>query len=215
MKRGKGYFSFEGIDGSGKTTQAQLLSRYLTRKGYDVVVCHEPGTTIIGERIQSILLDPERKEMSPLTELCLYNASRAQLLSEVVIPALYQNKVVILDRFYDSTLAYQGFGREIDKDVIKVLDRIIVRDMKPELTFFLTIDITEARRRNQQAVKGDRFDNEALEFYQKVAEGYYHIAQEESERFKIIDAQGKSEDIHKKILALIEDHGFFRHKGTG
>src|SRR3990172_10930351 len=129
----KGFFSFEGIDGSGKTTQIQLLSDSLKQQGVDVVLCREPGSTAIGESIRSLLLDPERSEMAHLTELLLYNASRTQLLSEVVIPALNNNRVVICDRFIDSTLAYQGFGRDIDRELIKVLDKIVVNTIKPEL----------------------------------------------------------------------------------
>ena len=211
----KGFFSFEGIDGSGKTTQIQLLSDSLKQQGVDVVLCREPGSTAIGESIRSLLLDPERSEMAHLTELLLYNASRTQLLSEVVIPALNNNRVVICDRFIDSTLAYQGFGRDIDRELIKVLDKIVVNTIKPELTFFLNLDLDEARRRNKKVLKDDRFEREAHEFYQKVLTGYHTIAHHEPERFKIIDAQGKPEDVHKKIIAIIKDHGFFRHKGTG
>lgn len=207
----KGLFSFEGIDGSGKTTQVNLLSHSLKERGFDVLVCYEPGSTVIGESIRQILLAPERIDMAPLTELFLYSASRAQLLSEIVHPALSSNKVVILDRFSDSTFAYQGYGRGLDREALKILDRIVVKEFKPELTFFLDLDIHEARRRNKKALKDDRFEREARAFYQKVAQGYDAIAKEEPHRFKIINAQGKPEEIHKRILALMTDYGFFRH----
>ena len=149
--------------------------------------------------------------MFPLTELLLYNASRAQLLSEIVVPALNSNKVVILDRFSDSTFAYQGFGRGLNQETLKVLDRIVVNEIKPELTFYLDLDMYEARKRNKKADKDDRLERESLEFYTKVVQGYYTIAKEEPHRFKIINAQGGPEEVHKIILALMTDYGFFRH----
>jgi len=199
----KGFISFEGIEGSGKTTQVRLLGDYLKAKGYDVLITEEPGGTEIGFRIREILLDP-RSSMNPLTELLLYSASRAEHVREVIYPALMRGTIVIIDRFSDSTIAYQGYGRGIDLIIIKALDDIVAGDLKPYISFLLDIDASEGLRRNTDVRKEDRFELEAIEFHERIRHGYLQIAREEPNRVKVIDASGEIEEVNKKIIKVLE-----------
>lgn len=200
-----GFFSFEGIDGSGKTTQLKLFSHYLQMKGHDVVVCHEPGGTKIGEEIRKLLLNPMIKgEIYFLTELLLFNASRAQLIHEVILPSLKANKIILIDRYIDSTLAYQGYGRGINKDIIKNLNEMVTKNIKPLLTFLFVIDIETAKKRNSDAKKKDRFEGESIEFIQSVQEGYREFAKIEPKRFRIINADKSPQKINEEIINHVE-----------
>ncbi len=194
--------SFEGIDGAGKSTQVRLLADHLKECGISSVICYEPGGTEIGDSIREILLNPEYKHMSPLTELLLFYASRCQLLEEVVIPALNQDKVILLDRFIDSTYAYQGYGRGIDLNTISLLNKLILRGIRPDRTFLLDISVEEALRRKK---KHDRFDEESVDFLKKVRSGYREIAEAEPDRIKIIDAKKPVLEIAKEILEALEE----------
>jgi dTMP kinase len=197
------FISFEGIEGTGKTTQVRLLSEYLRGKGYDVLTTEEPGGTVIGRKIRDILLDPENS-MEPLTELLLYYASRAQLIREVIYPALLQQKVVITDRFTDSTIAYQAYARGVDMEVIDELNRIVTREIRPALTILLDIDVEEGLRRNRMVDKRDRFEMETLEFHRRVREGYLRLAEQEPQRIRLVDASRGIEEVHKEIVRIIE-----------
>ncbi|MBI4839138.1 MAG: dTMP kinase [Nitrospirae bacterium] len=199
----RGFLTFEGIEGSGKSTQLKLLSSYLKAKGLKVLTTEEPGGTKIGLQIRGILLAPENS-MHPLTELLLYNTSRAQHVREIIYPALMQGAVVICDRFFDSTVAYQGYGRGIEISVIRTLNEITAPDLKPFVTFLLDMDVEEGLRRNVKARKRDRLELETVEFHKRVREGYFEIAKEEPERVKIIDASGSTEEVHKKIIEALE-----------
>jgi dTMP kinase len=199
----KGFLSFEGIEGSGKSTQVKLLAGYLKSKGFTVLTTEEPGGTKISLKIRDILLSIGN-HMDPMTELLLYNSSRAQHLREVIYPALTRNTVVITDRFSDSTTAYQGYARGIDLAIIKTLNEIVASDLKPFLTFLLDIDVEEGLKRNQKAQKKDRFEIETVEFHNLVRKGYLQIAMEEPERVKLIDASGNAGEVHKKIIEILE-----------
>jgi len=199
----KGFLSFEGIEGSGKSTQVKLLAGYLKSKGLTVLTTEEPGGTKISLKIREILLSIENN-MDPLTELLLYNSSRAQHIREVIYPALTRNTIVVTDRFSDSTTAYQGYARGIDLAIIKTLDEIVASDLKPFLTFLLDIDVEEGLKRNQKAQKKDRFEIETVEFHNRVRKGYLQIASEEPERVKLINASGSAEEVHKKIIEILE-----------
>ncbi|GBE06369.1 MAG TPA: dTMP kinase [Nitrospirae bacterium] len=198
-----GFISFEGIEGSGKSTQAKLAADYLKGKGRDVLITEEPGGTKISRKIRGILLDAGNN-MDPLTELLLYNSARAQHVREIIYPALTRGIIVITDRFSDSTLAYQGYARGIDLAVIKTLDDIVAPDLKPSLTFLLDMDVEEGLRRNRAAKKEDRFELETVEFHKKVRNGYHQIAVEEPDRIKIIDASASVGDVSKKIIEILE-----------
>ncbi|MBI5739939.1 MAG: dTMP kinase [Nitrospirae bacterium] len=200
----KGFISFEGIEGAGKSTQAKLLSEYLGAKGHNVLLTVEPGGTGIGQKIRSLLLEPQN-HMDPVTEILLYYASRAQHVREVIYPALLKNTVVITDRFTDSTIAYQGYARGLDLSIIHSLDEIVVPDLKPFLTFLLDLDVEEGLRRNRRAQKEDRFELETLEFHSRVREGFLRIAAEEPERVRIIDASRGPEEVCKDIMRIAEE----------
>lgn len=197
------FVSFEGIEGTGKTTQARLLSEHLSKKGRATVLTEEPGGTPIGLRIREVLLHVDHTEMHPVTELLLYNASRSQHVHEVILPALNAGRIVLTDRFSDSTLAYQGFGRGVDMNVIGTLDRIATGGLKPDLTILLDIDAETGLMRNRGANKVDRLELEDIEFHKRVRNGYHELAKREPERIKIIDASGTMEEILQKIIGAV------------
>jgi dTMP kinase len=199
----KGFISFEGVEGCGKTTQVRLLGKYLKAKNFKVLITEEPGGTKIGLKIREILLSPENR-MDPLTELLLYNSSRAQLIREVIYPALMQDIVVITDRFIDSTIAYQGYARGVDLRIINALNEIVAPDLKPFITFLLDIDVEEGLRRNRDKQKADRLELETLEFHNQVRRGYLQIAKEEPHRIKVIDASGSIEEVNRKVIETLE-----------
>jgi len=192
------FITFEGGEGSGKSLQALALHRKLNRLNVPVILVNEPGSTPLGERLTRLLKWAQSTDIFPLTELMLFNASRAQLLHEVVRPALKVGKVVICDRYADSTIAYQGYGRKIDIDAIKNTNEIATRGLKPDLTILLDIPVSEgfARKTGQEP---DRFEKEARAFHQRVRKGYLQLAAEEPQRWLVIDASLPKEKI-KQII---------------
>ncbi len=204
MSRAKGFISFEGIEGSGKSTQAKRLAGYFRSKGKKVIHTAEPGGTNIGQKIRELLLEPEN-HMEPLTELLLYYASRAQHVREVIYPAILDDTIVITDRFSDSTVAYQGYARGIDLKLLSRLSDIVNPDLKPFLTFMLDLDVEEGLKRNKKASKKDRFELEAVEFHNRVRKGFLQIASEEPERVKMIDASRSQDEISEDIIKIIEE----------
>lgn len=194
--------SFEGIDGCGKSTQIDLLKKYFETKGIEYFVFREPGGTEISERIRSLLLH-ETYEMNPVTELLLFSAARSQLIQEKVLPLLKKNKIVILDRFFDSTTAYQGYGRQsVDLNSIQVLNDLATHHTKPDITFYLKIDPEVAEKRTDGNLK-DRMENAGLEFFSKVSKGYDELATKE-ERIHSIDATLSPQQMHSQIVKIIE-----------
>lgn len=201
----KGIFvSFEGIEGTGKSTQARLLSEYLTGKGLRVIKTEEPGGTQISLKIREILLSLDSRGMDHVTELLLYNASRSQHIKEVIMPALERGDVVITDRFSDSTVAYQGYGRDIDLKLIDSLDKISTGGLKPDITILLDIDVETGLRRNKEINKNDRLEQEDIVFHQKVRSGFIKIAEREPERVKMIDCFDGIDAVHKKVVDMVK-----------
>ena len=201
----------EGIDYSGKTTQAKKLFNYLRRKGHKVIFLREPGGEKVSESIRQVLLSSRNVGMSPLTELLLYMASRAQLVSKVILPALKQGKIIICDRFYDSSLAYQGYGRGLDKKMIEYLNRISVSNTEPDLTILIDIPIkvfVQRMRKNDK--KKDRIEKEKIDFYKRVRLGYLKIAQKEKKRFRVIDGSGGIREVWDKVKQMVDS--FLRMK---
>jgi dTMP kinase len=198
------FISLEGIEGTGKTTQAKLLAEHLSGKGHSAVVTEEPGGTSIGLRIREVLLKVEHSEMDSLTELLLYSASRCQHIHQLILPSLEAGKVVITDRFSDSTLAYQGYGRGIDPDLIETLDRLVTGGLKPDLTLLLDIDVETGLKRNKGANKVDRLELEDVAFHRKVRAGYLEIARREPGRIKVVDASGDIDEIKGKIARVVD-----------
>lgn len=204
--------SFEGIDGCGKSTQINLLKLHFNEKGIVFSVFREPGGTAISEKIRSLLLH-ETHDMDPVTELLLFSAARSQLISEKVIPLLKKNHIVILDRFFDSTTAYQGFGRgSADLKSIHTLNRLAAHAIKPDLTFYLKIDPAAAANRISSGSK-DRMENAGSNFFKSVSDGYDQLAKGES-RFHVLDAEQKPEAIHDEIVAIIGDFLQSREQGA-
>ena len=197
--------TFEGIDYSGKTTQAKKLFNYLKRKSHKAILLREPGGEKVSENIRQVLLSSGNTGMDPLTELLLYEAARAQLVSRVILPALRQGKLVICDRFYDSSLAYQGYGRGLDIKMIEYLNKISVSGFQPDLTILIDIpiDVFSSRMR-QNNKKKDRIEKEKIDFYKRVRDGYLKIARKEKKRFKVIDGGGKIEEVWKEIKGVTE-----------
>lgn len=205
LKLKKGIFiSFEGIEGTGKSTQAKLLADYLRKKGYKTLLTEEPGGTAISRDIRKVLLSTKHKQMEPLAELLLYNAARAQLVKEKILPAIKQGSIVITDRFSDSTSVYQGYVRGINSKTIEALDKIATSGLKPDLTILLDLNVETGRRRNRRINKNDRFELENIKFHKKVREGYLKLAAKEPKRIKIVKASKKINDIHKEILGVVE-----------
>jgi len=197
------FISLEGIEGTGKSTQAKLLSDYLKDKGFDIVLTEEPGGTQIGLRIRELLLSVEHKGMTAVTELLLYNASRSQHIREIILPAISRGAIVITDRFTDSTIAYQGFGRGIDPGLIDSIDLIATGRLRPDITILLDLDAEVGLKRNKGINKIDRLELEDLEFHQRVRNGYHILAEKEPERIKLIDASAGIQEIHNRISSII------------
>ena len=185
----KGIFiTMEGPDGAGKSTQIELLKSYLTEQGFEVLITREPGGTVISEAVRGVLLNPEYKEMKPETELLLYAAARAQLVGEVIGPAVDAGKAVISDRFVDSSVVYQGIARGLGVETVYSVNRPAIGEYMPDVTFLLDLpaEVGIARKKNQAEL--DRMEQESLDFHRKVAEGYRTLAERDPERIKTIDA---------------------------
>jgi dTMP kinase len=205
------FISFEGIEGSGKTTQIQGLHDYLCQKGHDVVLTREPGGSGIGQQIRAILLHSKNKDLNPLAELLLYMADRAQHLNEIVKPGLASGKMILCDRYFDATIAYQGYARGLDLDLISQLHGLAFADYKPHLTLLLDLPPeTGLGRAWQQIENGQRtdaetrFEEETLAFHRRVREGYLALARLEPRRFKIIDASGSQDQVANEIIAVLD-----------
>jgi dTMP kinase len=198
------FITFEGMDGCGKTTQLRAYAQHLRDSGRHVVEAVEPGGTPIGREIRRVLLDPASAGMDPRTELLLYFASRSQNVAEVIRPALASGKIVVCDRFTDSTLAYQGYGRGIDAQVIRDLDRIACSGLRPDLTVLIDIDLKtslhRARRRNDRTSSSEsRIDDESTAFHQRVREGYEALATAEPDRFVRIPGDAGIGEVGNRI----------------
>ncbi len=203
MKRGL-FISVEGTDGSGKTTQIELMEKYLRTKGYDIVLTREPGGTNIGERIRSILLDTSSAEMTYTAEMLLYAAARAQLVSQVIKPSLKAGKIVICDRFIDSSYAYQGFGRGLDMEEIAQVNRSAIDGIMPDITFFFDISPGDALARRMASAEADRIEKEKLDFHMRVYSGYKKLALLYPERIKPIDSNRSIEEVHKEVCGYLD-----------
>lgn len=199
------FISFEGIEGSGKSTQCRLLYDFLKSKGADVISTEEPGGTLIGAQIRTILLDVTHKGMAPLTELLLYNASRAQHVQEIIMPALNRGAIVITDRFTDSTLAYQGYGRGLDLQMIDSLDRIATGGLRPDITLLLDLDVKTGLERNKGIQKTDRLELEAVSFHERVKDGYHLLAADNPARIRLIQASTGIDETHRNITRIISN----------
>lgn len=182
------FITFEGVEGSGKTTQAQLLARKLEERGFRTLVTREPGGAAISEQIRAILLDNKNDGMDPMAEALLYVASRAQFVAEVVRPALAEGVVVICDRYADSTLAYQGYGRGLDVETLRTLNEIATNGLVPDITFLLDLPASEGLQRRHKEGNANRLDNAGDAFHERVHNGYHALADADLQRWRVIDA---------------------------
>ncbi len=209
-ERGR-FITFEGIDGSGKTTQMRLLGERLRAEGRAVFETVEPGGTEVGRQIRRILLDSANQDIRPTAELLLYFASRAQNVEQSILPALAEGKVVLCDRFTDSTLAYQGYARGLGAETVLTLDRITCQGLVPDLTVLIDLDLDAAiartRTRNAAGATNEtRLDEESAEFHRRVREAYLMIARQHADRFRIIDGHGVPEDVALKVWKEVAAH---------
>ena len=210
-QRGK-FISFEGLDGCGKSTQLEKLAGVLRQQGMEVVTTREPGGTDIGERIRAVLLDSRTRGLDDYAELALMFASRAQLIAQVILPALGAGKWVLCDRFTDSTEAYQGGGRQLGSAAVLRLHELLCQNLWPELTILMDSDVSasvqRARRRNKCAEPGhdeNRFEKESRKFFERVHETYLEIARREPQRVALVDARPPIEVVHGEIVLIVKE----------
>jgi len=204
------FITFEGGDGSGKTTQINALESYLRDRGREYISTREPGGTSLGKMLRQVLLQVGEQEIAPSAELFLYLADRAQHVSEVIAPAIAVGKVVLCDRFTDSTLAYQGYGRGIDLNLLKRFNDVADQGVRPDLTFLLNCPVAQglARTAHRPVTTGqpreDRFEREEMEFHEKVRCGFIEMARQEPERFRVIDASRSEQEVTAEVRRIID-----------
>lgn len=195
--------SFEGIDGSGKSTQCKMLYHELLDRGYGVHLYREPGGTQISEKIRDILLDRENEKMSPVTEMLLYFSSRNQLISEKVLPALARGEIVLLDRFVDSTIAYQGYGRDLSLESIYKVAEVAIGDLSPDLTILVDtpLDTAETRMDNREL---DRLEAENEDFKQRTRQGYLKLVEDDPNRFLLLDGRETIDTLKHMVFERVD-----------
>lgn len=196
------FITFEGPDGSGKTTQIRLLAQSLAERGYQALITREPGGTPIGNAVRTILLSPEYGEMSPRTEALLYIAARAQIVHEVIRPTIAQGTIVLCDRFGDSTLAYQGYGHGQDVDELRTIINFATGGLRPDLTLYLDVDVSTGLQRKQPNL-WDRVEAYDIAFHENVRAGYRALIAADPERWAVIDGEESIEVIHQQVLAHV------------
>ena len=199
------FISMEGPDGSGKSTQLELIKKYLEEKGYEIIITREPGGTRISEAVREIILNKEYTEMGYMTEALLYASARAQLVTEVIKPAIESGKAVISDRFVDSSAVYQGMARGLGVENVYKINEFAIQGMMPDLTIHLDLPAKVGISRKKDQKELDRMEMEALDFHEKVAEGYRKLASLAPDRIYTIDATQSIETINKLIIEKIEN----------
>ncbi len=202
--------TFEGIEGSGKTTQIELLCDYLKKKGQPIIQTREPGGTGFGEALRAVLLK-KGMDVFPLSELLVFMAMRAQHVEEVILPALQDGKIVICDRFVDATYAYQGYGRKIDLGVIETLNRLVTKGTRPNLTILMNVSAERGLKRKAASSPMDRIEEEDISFHQKIKKAYEKLAKEDPKRFFVVDGSLKADAIHlivrEKVNNVLKSYG--------
>ena len=199
------FITFEGPEGSGKSTQLPKLAQFLEESGLSVVKTREPGGTKIGDQIREVLVRMDNTELHPRTEILLFLAARAQLVEELIIPSLQEGKIILCDRYGDSTLAYQGYGHGLDLETLRSMLHFATGGLKPDLTILLDVDVLTGLKRKKIKDEWNRLDAFELSFHERVREGYHILAEQEPERWKIVDATQEPEQVQKEIRALVFD----------
>jgi dTMP kinase len=215
-RRGR-FITFEGTDGSGKTTQMRVLADRLRAEGREVVETQEPGGTEVGLRIRQILLDPTNERLCPVAEMLLYFAARAQNFDELILPAWERGAVVLSDRFTDSTLAYQGGGRELGESVVMKLHEIACHGLLPDLTVYIDIDLQTSLSRmlSRDEAPPDRMEEQASEFHTRVRDAYLRIAAAEPDRIRVVDGRGTITEVAERVWAVVEPALLGRRENEG
>lgn len=216
------FISFEGTDGSGKSTQLKLLAERLRKQSHTVLENVEPGGTPVGQQIRRILLDPGNQDLLPVTELLLMFASRAQAVGQWIVPALSRGEIVLSDRFTDSSLAYQGEGRRLGFETVRTLHQLVIGTLTPDLTICIEIDLetslARAHGRNRSALSGStnetRLDEQSIDFYRRVQNGYARIALEEPQRFKVVNGAAPPTVVAEHVWKMIEPFASARFSAT-
>lgn len=204
------FITFEGIDFSGKTTQAKLLHQFLRKHGFKSILLREPGATHISEKIRDILLDPVHDEMFPITEFLLFSSARSQLVNEVIKPKLKQRFIVICDRYFDSSTSYQGYAGNLDINKVHQVNDFATSGLKPDITFFVKLSPQKAMQRAISVNKNlDRIENKKLNYYRKVSRGFNELAKKFHSRFVIIDGDKSVDLVHNDILKVLNKKKFF------
>lgn len=199
------FITFEGLDFSGKSTQATILVEKLRKIGAIVHFLREPGGTAISERIRDILLDKKNLEITDAAELLLFSAARAQLVKEVIVPALRRGEIVVCDRYYDSTTAYQGYGRGIDPVAVRGINRLATDGTDPDITFLVDIPVEEIEKRKHRAgLSFDRMESSGRTFYERVRNGYHEIAENEARRFVVVNGMRGVDEIAADIWKVVD-----------
>ncbi len=197
------FITFEGVEGCGKSTQIKVLQTHLEDLGFDTILTREPGGTPVAERIRALLLDPENSDLLPMPELLLYSAARAQHVGECIRPAMDAGKVVLCDRFVDSTTAYQGAGREMDAAVLETLHELSTGGLMPDVTFLLDLPVEMGLARAGKRGAADRLEQESVAFHQRVRDGFLALAQSEPNRIAVVDAAGTMDAVAGEITARL------------
>lgn len=199
------FITFEGSEGSGKSTQIKILATHLRQRGYEVLVTREPGGTHIGEQVRYCLHDVKNKEMTAAAEALLYSASRSQLVREVIAPALEKGIIVICDRYSDSTIAYQGYGRQLDLEALTTITHFATGGLKPDLTILFDIDVEEGlSRRTAGGEEMNRMDLQEIGFYKRVRNGYQELVKKEPERWVTVDASRPPDEIQNIVRRSVD-----------
>ena len=198
------FISFEGIEGSGKSTQAKILYDFLKQKEYPVILTREPGGTAIGNDIRQILIDKKNNQINPLTELMLNFASRIEHLQQVILPALKNKQIVITDRFYDSTLAYQGFAMGVEIETIEKVHQLTINSIQPDITFLCDMEVEVAFQRIKSRSDNNRYEELSFDFHNKVRNGFLKIAQDNVSRIKIINANNDVSKVAEQIVKYLD-----------
>ena len=197
------FITFEGPEGSGKSSQLPALASFIVSRGYDVVSTREPGGTRIGNQIREILMRMDNTELHPRTEILLFQAARAQLIEEMILPSLAEGKVILCDRYGDSTLAYQGYGHGLDVDRLKMILEFATSGLKPDLTILLDVDVMVGLKRKKAKEEWNRMDAFELSFHERVRKGYHELVSQEPARWKIVDASQSQEQVQEDIRQIV------------
>lgn len=197
------FITLEGPEGSGKSTQIRRLSKRIAALGYDVLTTREPGGTAIGDQIRQVLVSLDNVELHPRTEILLFLAARAQLVEQVIKPALQDGKIVLCDRYGDSTVAYQGYGHGLDLDQLRRMLAFATDNLKPDLTILMDLDVRSGLKRKKAEDEWNRLDAFEIAFHERVRAGYLQLAQEESERWRIVDAALDIETVQENLFKVV------------